>query len=196
MFSGIVKAVGRIATIESSGADRRVRIDTGGLDTSAWETGASIAVNGVCLTAVAIDAGGFAADVSAETAQVTTFGMLEAGAEVNLEPALRIGAPLDGHLVTGHVDCVSRISAAAPEGRGLRLSVEVPRALRRFIARKGSIALDGVSLTVNDVDGAQFGVMIVPHTLAETIIGHYRVGTAVNIEVDIVARYLERLSAS
>jgi riboflavin synthase len=198
VFTGIIKAVGHIARIDhyrSGGTDARMRIATGTLDPGEWFQGASIAVNGVCLTAVEFDDSGFAADVSAETLRVTTLGQLGVGAPVNLEPALRMGQSLDGHMVTGHVDCVARVAAVTPEGRGQQLRITVPGAFSRYIARKGSVAVDGVSLTVNHVDAADFEVMIVPHTRVATIIQHYDVGTAVNIEVDIVARYLERLAA-
>ena len=172
-----------------------MRIATGGLDPREWPIGASIAVNGVCLTAIELDAQSFVADLSVETLRVTTFGELAAGAPVNLEPALRLGDSLDGHLVSGHVDGIGRVTALATEGRGQRLEIAVPADLSRYVARKGSVAVDGVSLTVNGVGTNSFDVMIVPHTQSATIIQHYEVGTAVNIEVDIVARYLERLLA-
>jgi riboflavin synthase len=150
----------------------------------------------VCLTAVAATAQAFTADVSAATLAVTTLGRLAAGARVNLEPPLRAGDPLDGHIVTGHVDGVGEVVALEPAGGSTRLVIEVPAALARYIAAKGSVAVDGVSLTVNAVQGAQFEVNIIPHTQIATVIGEYRRGTAVNIEVDMVARYLERLVQS
>lgn len=194
MFTGIIRAVGRIGQIADHGDDVRLRIISDGLDVSDWSEGASVAVNGVCLTAVQIDRDGFAADVSVETLRVTTFGKMSQGSPVNLEPALRMGEALDGHLVTGHVDCVAEVAALADSGRGVELKIAVPEAFGRYIARKGSVAVDGVSLTVNDVAGSEFAVMIVPHTRSATIIRHYAPGTPVNIEVDIVARYLERLT--
>jgi riboflavin synthase len=157
--------------------------------------GGSIAVNGVCLTAVTTTPTGFSADVSAETLAVTTLGRLAPGARVNLEPPLKAGDPLDGHLVTGHVDGVGEVVAVTPAGRSQRIDIAVPSALARYVATKGSVAVDGVSLTVNAVRGAEFTVNIIPHTLAVTVIGEYRRGTAVNIEVDLLARYLERLLA-
>ncbi len=195
MFTGIIKALGHIAQIDDLGDDVRMRIATGALDTSDLPAGASIAVNGTCLTAVELHADAFVADLSAETLQVTTLGELTPGAAVNLEPALRMGESFDGHMVSGHVDGIGRVSALEIDGRGQRLEIAVPADLCRYVARKGSVAVDGVSLTVNEVDATTFQVMIIPHTQTATIIQHYEVGTAVNIEVDIVARYLERLTA-
>ncbi|ROR34965.1 riboflavin synthase [Inmirania thermothiophila] len=193
MFTGIVQAVGRIAALERRGADARVRIEAGGLGLGDVALGDSIAVNGVCLTAVEIAGEVFAADVSAETLARTTLGGLAGGDPVNLEKALTLSTPLGGHLVTGHVDGVGEVLARRGEGRGERLRLRAPAALARYIAAKGSIAVDGVSLTVNAVEGAEFELMIVPHTLERTIIRHYAPGRRVNLEVDIVARYLERL---
>jgi riboflavin synthase len=193
MFTGIIKSIGRIARIEKHGSDARLRIETPGLDPLAWAQGASVAVNGVCLTAVSLDSDGFEADVSEHTLQVTTFGGLHVDAAVNLEPALRLGDPLDGHWVTGHVDAAATVASIADDAGSWRLRFVVPDDLRRYLARKGSVAVDGVSLTVNSVAGDSFEVTIIPHTQTATIIQHYKVGTAVNIEVDIVARYMERL---
>jgi riboflavin synthase len=195
MFTGIIRAVGHIAQIDDLGGDVRMHVATGDLDIRNLPTGASIAVNGACLTAVELNAASFVADVSAETLQVTTLGRLAAGAPVNLEPALQMGESFDGHMVSGHVDGVGQVTALESDGRGQRLEVAVPAPLGRYVARKGSIAVDGVSLTVNEVAASSFGAMIIPHTRTATIIQHYEVGTAVNIEVDIVARYLERLTA-
>jgi len=147
----------------------------------------------VCLTAIEVGPGRFAADVSGETLTVTTLGHLAAGTRVNLEPPLKAGDPLDGHIVTGHVDGIGRVVAFEPAGRSRRLVVEVPPALARYLAQKGSVAVDGVSLTVNGVRGRQFEVNVIPHTLTVTTIGEYAPGTAVNIEVDMIARYVERL---
>lgn len=193
MFSGLVKGVGRIAARTDFGKDQRFVVEHGSAALGAVAMGASIAVNGVCLTAVAVEAGRFTADVSGETLAVTTLGQLAVGSRVNLEPPLRAGDPLDGHIVTGHVDGVGKIVAIESVGSSRRLTVEVPPRLARYIAAKGSVAIDGVSLTVNAVSGARFEVNIIPHTQSATVIGEYRVGCAVNIEVDLIARYLERL---
>jgi riboflavin synthase len=193
MFSGIIKAVGRIAESIDAGADRRLTIELGGAAPGPVAIGGSIAVNGVCLTAVASAGERIDVDVSAVTLAVTNLGRLVPGARVNLEPPLRLGEPLDGHLVTGHVDAVGTVIAMSPDGRSTRLAIEVPGVVARYVATKGSIAVDGVSLTVNAVDGCRFDVNIIPHTRDATIIGEYRVGSAVNIEVDVIARYLERL---
>lgn len=192
MFSGLVKGIGRIASRTSSNADARFVIETGAA-LAPLAVGGSIAVNGVCLTAVAVTPDTFTADVSAATLAVTTFGRLAPGARVNLEPPLKAGDPLDGHLVTGHVDGVGEVVRVEPAGRSTRLVIAVPVELARYIATKGSVAVDGVSLTVNAVDGPEFEVNIIPHTASATIIGAYVRGTAVNIEVDLLARYLERL---
>jgi riboflavin synthase len=193
VFSGIVKGVGRIAEQIDLGGDRRLVVAIGDAALGSLEIGASIAVNGVCLTATAATAERFTADVSGETLAVTTFARLGPGARVNLEPPLKAGQPLDGHLVTGHIDGVGEVIELAPVGRSLRLGIEVPAPLSRYIAAKGSVAVDGVSLTVNAVHGRRFEVNIIPHTQAVTVIGEYRLGSAVNIEVDMIARYLERL---
>lgn len=193
MFSGIVKSVGHVLELTDQAGDRRIVIDTAGTSLGPLEVGGSIAVNGVCLTALQCHADRFTADISAETSAVTTLGGLDAGARVNLEPPLRLGDPLDGHLVTGHVDGVGRVLGVRPAGGSSTVTIELPEALTRYVARKGSVAVDGVSLTVNAVEGRCFMVNLVPHTRAVTIAEEYRPGTAVNIEVDILARYLERL---
>ncbi|MBN1237130.1 MAG: riboflavin synthase [Gammaproteobacteria bacterium] len=195
MFSGIVKGVGRIVEQADAGGDRRVTIGYAGVPMARPAPGASIAVNGVCLTATSSDAERFMADVSSETLACTAFGSYAVGARVNLEPALALGDALDGHLVTGHVDGVGRVVAVGRAARSVALTFELPEALARYVARKGSVAVDGVSLTVNAVAGNRFDVNIVPHTLETTVIADYRKGTAVNIEIDIVARYVERLVA-
>ena len=153
----------------------------------------SIAINGVCLTAVSLTALGFVADVSTETLEVTALKALATGERVNLEPALRLGDALGGHLVTGHVDCVGTVRSCRADARSTRLTIEVPAEYARYIARKGSVCVDGVSLTVNAVSERAFDVNIIPHTSEVTIIGDYREGRAVNIEVDLLARYLERM---
>jgi len=193
MFSGLVKGTGEIVAVEDHGKDRRIVVSfaDGVLPTLA--VGGSVAVSGVCLTAVTAERGRFAADVSSETMAVTTFGTLGVGSRVNLEPPLRLADPLDGHLVTGHVDGVGEVRAVEPAGQSRKLRIEVPAALARYVAAKGSIAIDGVSLTVNRVEGAELEVNIIPHTQALTVIGGHGVGTRVNVEVDLVARYLERL---
>lgn len=193
MFTGIVESTGAIVSMEPAGADRRILIDGGALDCAGLKAGDSIAVNGVCLSAVAVDERRFAADVSIETLSCTTLDGLTAGSPVNLERALLPTARLGGHLVSGHVDGVGEIAAVEHHGRSLRLTISLPVRLARYVAAKGSICIDGVSLTVNTVDGADCGVNIIPHTLEHTVIGAYRRGSRVNVEVDIIARYLERL---
>ena len=196
MFSGIVTGVGRILDVNDAAADRTLTIGLLPQRIGPLSIGGSIAVNGVCLTVTAWADDRFSADVSAETLAVTTFGRLSAGASVNLETPVRMGDPLDGHLVTGHVDGVGEVIALSPQGRSTLVTIELPPGLERYVARKGSIAVDGVSLTVNGVRERRFDVNIIPHTSAATIIAEYRSGSAVNIEVDIIARYLERLEQS
>ena len=193
MFTGIVQSVGRIARLEPRGGDVRLHVDTAGLDLSDVQLGDSIAVSGVCLTAVTLEARGFAADVSNETLSLTTLGKHKAGDPVNLEKALRLADRLGGHLVSGHVDGVGKVIAVTPDGRSLRWTFEVPTQLARYIASKGSICIDGTSLTVNEVSGNRFGVNLIPHTVEHTAFHARRPGDAVNIEVDVVARYVERL---
>lgn len=193
MFTGIIQAVGALHALERRGEDMRLTINTASLDIAMAAVGDSIAVNGVCLTAVAWMPQAFAADVSLETLGRTTLGRLKPGARVNLEPALTPTARLGGHLVSGHVDGIGRVLSIEPAGRSRKISVEAPVSLARYIAEKGSVCIDGVSLTVNAVAGARFEVNVVPHTLAATIIGDYQAGTDVNVEVDLLARYLERL---
>ena len=195
MFSGIIKGVGRILEQHDLGGDRRWVVALGHSGVAAPAIGGSIAVSGVCLTAVETRPDRFAADLSRETLDVTTFGKLGVGARVNLEPPLKIGDPLDGHLVTGHVDGVGEVVELAPAARSTTVRIRLPRELSRYVAQKGSIAVDGVSLTVNAVNGDTFEVNVIPHTQAVTVIGEYRRGVAVNIEVDIIARYLERLGS-
>ena len=195
MFTGIVKSMGRVAAV-CEGAARRLAIDTGGLATAGWKAGDSIAVSGVCLTLVAVADGRFEAELSGETVGRTTLGRLAPGDRVNLEPALGAADAIGGHLVTGHVDGVASVRDCSEEGGALRATVEAPAALARFIAEKGSIALDGVSLTVNRIDGREFGVDLVPHTRAVTTLGELAAGRALNLEVDLVARYLDRLLES
>jgi riboflavin synthase len=193
VFSGLVKGIGRVASRTNLGSDARVVVEHGLAAIAPLAVGGSVAVNGVCLTVVAVGQGRFTADVSAATLAVTTLGRLASGARVNLEPPLKAGDPLDGHIVTGHVDGVGEVVSVDAVGGSKRIVVAVPPALSRYIAPKGSVALDGVSLTVNAVGAAELTVNVIPHTLAVTVIGEYARGTAVNIEVDILARYLERL---
>jgi riboflavin synthase len=193
MFTGIVQDVGRVVAIEPRGADARLTIEADRLDVSRIATGDSICVQGCCLTAISIAGKGFQADLSRETLALTTLGELQPGDRVNLELSLRAGDPLGGHLVSGHVDGVARVVGSADDGSSLRLVIEAPLALARYIARKGSVAVDGVSLTVNEVDGARFGVNLIPHTLTVTTLVGLRPGMQVNLEVDPIARYVERL---
>lgn len=193
MFTGIVTAVGRIARSAPSGDGVRLRVDAPGFGMDDVALGDSIAIQGVCHTVVAKDAGGFEVDTSRATLEVTTG--LEAGREVNLEKSLRLADRLGGHLVQGHVDGVATVIAFEDLGGSWRLEIEAPAALARFIARKGSVAIDGVSLTVNAVEGARFEINIIPHTRAATTFRHLAAGARVNLEVDLVARYLERMNA-
>lgn len=196
MFTGIIQAIGHIAAIEVQGGDRRMRVATGKLDLSATKIGDSIAVSGVCLTAVQLADDGFWADISAETLSCTICGDFQVGSAVNLEQALTLSTALGGHLVSGHVDGVGRVLGRHDDARSERLRISAPSALARYIAAKGSICVDGVSLTVNEVDGDEFELNIVPHTLQATTLGEFVPGRRVNLEVDIIARYLERLLES
>ena len=193
MFTGIIQSVGRVRAIEPRGGDVRLYVATGDLDLSDVELGDSIAVSGCCLTVVALQAGEFAADVSNESLSLTTLGKLGNGDPVNLEKALRLADRLGGHLVSGHVDGVGRVVSVRPDGRSQRWTFEVPGDLARYIAHKGSVTIDGTSLTVNEVEGTRFGVNLIPHTVEHTTFAQRRAGDAVNIEVDVVARYVERL---
>jgi riboflavin synthase len=193
MFTGIIEATGVIRRMQSHNGDMRLEIRTGKLDLSDVAPGDSIAVNGVCLTAVELPGDGFSADVSNETLSLTTLGNLQAGSPVNLEKALTLSRRLGGHLVSGHVDGIGTVIERYGDARSERFVIEAPAALARYIAHKGSICVDGTSLTVNRVDGARFELNIVPHTLRETIMGSYAAGSEVNLEVDLIARYLERL---
>ncbi|MBX6419785.1 MAG: riboflavin synthase [Nevskia sp.] len=193
MFTGIVGDVGRITSVRKHGSDRRIVVACQGDYLEGLARGDSVAVAGVCLTAVALGRRSFAADVSAETLALTTAGAWRAGTEVNLERALTPTTPLGGHLMSGHVDGVGELVARRREARSWRLSFSVPARLARYIARKGSIAVDGVSLTVNEVAGRRFGVNIIPQTWEHTTLGRLEPGAKVNLEVDLIARYLERL---
>lgn len=193
MFTGIIEAIGEIAELQPQGGDLRVRVKTGKLDLSDVQLGDSIATNGVCLTVVDLPGDGYWADVSAETLAVATVGEWKRGERVNLEKALTPQTRLGGHIVSGHVDGIGEVLWRKREARAERFRLCAPDALAKYIAHKGSITVDGTSLTVNAVEGAEFELTIVPHTLKETIMGNYTAGTRVNLEVDLVARYLERL---
>jgi riboflavin synthase len=194
MFTGIVTDLGRVRSIEGGAVrDARLVIETQ-YDTAAIPLGASIACSGTCLTVVEKGPGWFAVDVSAETLSRTSLGSWRKGALVNLERPLKLGDELGGHLVLGHVDGVARLRSATPENESLRLVIDAPAALMRFIAEKGSVALDGVSLTVNEVGAGCFGVNIIPHTRRETSLGQARPGDPLNLEIDLLARYVARLS--
>ena len=193
MFTGIIEAIGSIRAITPKGGDVRVYVATGKLDLGDVKLGDSIAVNGVCLTAVELPGDGFWADVSRETLARTGFIDLKTGSQVNLEKALTPTSRLGGHLVSGHVDGVGEVLSRADNARAVQFRLRAPRELARYIAHKGSITVDGTSLTVNAVNGAEFELTIVPHTLDETIMADYRPGRRVNLEVDLLARYIERL---
>lgn len=193
MFTGIIEGVGRLAVAEIRGGDARLTIDVGTLAFDHVQLGESIAVNGVCLTVVEFDAGSFQADASNETLALTTLGALPPGALVNLERAMRPTDRLGGHLVSGHVDGVGAVVGIHEDARAQRWRFSAPPALSRYIAKKGSICVDGVSLTVNEVDDAGFEVALIPHTVAHTAFAQTGVGAAVNLEIDLVARYVERL---
>jgi len=193
MFTGIIQAVGEIAALEPRGEDLRLRVRTGKLDLDGVRIGDSIATSGVCLTVVELPGDGYWADVSGETLAVTGIGKLKVGDRVNLEKALTPSTPLGGHLVSGHVDGIGEVVSRREDGRSVRFRMRAPDKLARYIAAKGSVCVDGISLTVNAVDGSAFELNIVPHTLAETTIGEFQAGSTFNLEVDIIARYLERL---
>jgi len=193
MFTGIIESVGRIRALEPIGGDVRLQIDTGALDMGGVSLGESIAVSGVCLTVIDFDATRFAADVSIETLSRTTLGDLAPGAPVNLERAMRADGRFGGHMVSGHVDGVGEVLSVAEDARSQRWRFRVPAGLSRYIAEKGSVCIEGTSLTVNAVQGDQFDVNLVPHTVAHTNFHALKAGSRVNIEIDLVARYLERL---
>lgn len=194
MFTGIVQGIGTVNAVRAQDGDVAVDIASGLLSLRGSKVGDSISVSGVCLTITRLSETGFAADVSRETLAHTTLGDLGRGHAVNLEPALRAGDALGGHLVTGHVDGIGRLESRHEDGRSWRLQFEVPRELARYVAPKGSICIDGVSLTVNEVDGTRFDVNVIPHTLTVTTLGALQPGAKVNIEVDLIARYLQRLA--
>ena len=196
MFTGIVQAVGSVVALTPTGGDVELLIDAAGLGLDGVGLGDSIAVAGACLTVTRLDGRHFAADVSNETLARTTLGRLGGGSPVNLEKALRAGDALGGHYVTGHVDGLATVVDAHDDARSLRLVFEVPSELARYIAAKGSVTLEGVSLTVNEVDGRRFGVNLIPHTREVTTLGRLAPGATVNLEIDIIARYVEQLVAA
>jgi len=193
MFTGIIQGVGRLAGLEPRGGDVRLQVEVGSLAFENVELGESIAVNGVCLTVVEFDAGSFAADASNETLSLTTLGGLAPGDALNLERAMRPADRLGGHMISGHVDGVGRVAAIEPDARAQRWRFEAPAGVLRYVAKKGSICVDGVSLTVNEVDATGFGVALIPHTVENTRFADTGVGDPVNLEVDLIARYVERL---
>ncbi|HEY1140577.1 MAG TPA: riboflavin synthase [Lysobacter sp.] len=195
MFTGIIEGVGRLSTLERRGGDVRLTVEVGTLPFDAVQLGESIAVNGVCLTVIEFDAKSFAADASNETLALTTLGALNVGDTLNLERAMRPTDRLGGHLVSGHVDGLGRVERIEHDARAQRWRFSAPAQLLRYIAKKGSICVDGVSLTVNEVDDAGFEVALIPHTVANTRFAQTRVNDAVNLEIDLVARYVERLLA-
>jgi riboflavin synthase len=193
MFTGIILGKGRVASMLQRGGDLELGIEAGGLDVARIAIGDSVCVQGVCLTVTRKQDACFFADVSRETMSKTILGKLSAGSRVNLEPSLRAGDALGGHLVSGHVDAVAKLCRIEQDARSWRMEFELPAALTRFVASKGSICVNGVSLTVNRVEGRRFDVNIIPHTHEVTTLGELRLGDEVNIEIDVVARYLERL---
>jgi len=193
MFTGIILAKGRVTSLTERDGDLELGVDAAGLDVARIAIGDSVCVQGVCLTVTRKQDGCFFADVSRETMAKTTLGRLKVGSSVNLEPSLRAGDPLGGHLVSGHVDAVGNLRRVDQDARSWRLEFELPPSLTRFVAAKGSICLNGVSLTVNKVEGLRFDVNIIPHTHAVTTLGELRAGDEVNVEIDVVARYLEKL---
>ena len=196
MFTGIVQSIGEVRAVTPRGGDVELLFGAPGLGLATVAIGDSISCSGCCLTVTRIDGDAFAADVSVETLHVTTLGQWRVGDRLNLEKALCAGQPLGGHYVTGHVDGLATVIERVNDARSIRVQFEAPAALARYVARKGSVCIDGVSLTVNDVEGARFAVNLIPHTLEVTTLDDYRAGTRVNLEVDIIARYLERLHGS
>jgi riboflavin synthase len=193
MFTGIIESTGKVQAMQDKGGDLRLSLNTGKLDMSDVALGDSIAVNGVCLTVIDMTSNSFVADVSRETLRLTSLGKLRQGSPVNLEKALTLQTRLGGHMVSGHVDALGKVLDRKDDARSIWFKVQAPAELAKYIVHKGSITVDGTSLTVNAVNGNEFELNIVPHTLQETIMGGYQAGTEVNLEVDIIGRYLERL---
>ena len=193
MFTGIIESIGTVKQMQDKGGDMRLQLETGKLDMKDVVLGDSIAVNGVCLTVIEMTGNSFSADVSRETLKHTSLGKLKPGSQVNLEKALTLQTRLGGHMVSGHVDALGTVLERKDDARSIWFKVQAPANLAKYIVHKGSITVDGTSLTVNAVDGNEFELNIVPHTLQETIMNNYAAGTEVNLEVDIIGRYLERL---
>ena len=194
MFTGIIIDTGRVTSLTEKGGDLEMGIDAAALEDSRMALGDSISVQGACLTVARKEGTRFYADVSRETMAKTTLGTYGPGSKVNLEPSLRAGDALGGHMVSGHVDAVGKLRTLVQDARSWRLEIELPASLMRFVAPKGSICVNGVSLTVNNVDGRNFDVNIIPHTLKVTTLGELKVDDGVNIEIDVIARYLDRLA--
>lgn len=193
MFTGIIEAIGSVSQMQDKGGDLRLTLDVGKLDMADVALGDSIAVNGVCLTVIDMSSNSFSADVSAETLRLTSLGKLGSGSPVNLEKALTLQTRLGGHMVSGHVDALGKVLERRDDARSIWFKVSAPDSLAKYIVHKGSVTVDGTSLTVNAVDGNEFELNIVPHTAQETIMSNYQPGTEINLEVDIIGRYLERL---
>ena len=193
MLTGIIESIGTVKQMQDKGGDMRLELETGKLDMKDVVLGDSIAVNGVCLTVIKMTGNSFSADVSRETLKHTSLGKLKPGSQVNLEKALTLQTRLGGHMVSGHVDALGTVLERKDDARSIWFKVQAPANLAKYIVHKGSITVDGTSLTVNAVDGNEFELNIVPHTLQETIMNNYAAGTEVNLEVDIIGRYLERL---
>ncbi|MCG6202256.1 riboflavin synthase [Psychromonas antarctica] len=193
MFTGIIAAVGHVTAIKKNEKDMTISIDSGVLDLSDVKLGDSIANNGVCLTVTRLSSQGFDADVSNETIKRSGFANIKTGFAINLEKAMQIDDRLGGHIVSGHVDGVGEVTSITPLGNAVEYWIKAPDELAKYIAEKGSITIDGISLTTNEIDGACFKLTIIPHTIAQTNMANYNVGTQVNLEVDLISRYLERL---
>ena len=193
MFTGIISAIGDITNLEERAGDARLTIRTGELSLADVQLGDSSACNGACLTVIELTGEGFVADVSVETLNLTTIGNWQTGSRINLEKAMRATDRLGGHIVSGHIDGIGEVVALEEDARSWRFRIRAPREIAKYIAHKGSITLDGTSLTVNIVNGAEFELNIIPHTMTHTVMGDYKIGSKVNLEVDLVARYLERL---
>ena len=193
MFTGITQTTGKISAIDQHGGDSRFVFNTGNMKLSDLNVGDSIAVNGACLTIIEKKDDTFTADLSNETLELTTFSKLQAGSRINLEKAMQLSDRLNGHMVSGHVDGIGKVLDMSEDARSIRYTIEIPTALSRYLSKKGSVTVDGVSLTINAVEGNTFSVNIIPHTLSETIFSEYAAGSQVNIEVDLIARYLDQL---
>lgn len=193
MFTGIISAIGDVVELEPRDGDVRLTIRSGNLSLADVQLGDSIACNGACLTAVELTGAGFIADVSVETLNLTTIANWQVGSRINLEKAMQATDRFGGHIVSGHVDGIGEVISLHEDARSWRFRMRAPRDLAKYIAHKGSITVDGTSLTINKVEGSEFELNIVPHTMTHTVMGDYKVGAKVNLEVDLVARYLERL---